>query len=121
MLPSPDLQRQRAFTALASAPFDVLVANLAVAPKRAQAQAIEDADWLALFDGLVHPLMRLVRGALPQMIARRSGKVVAITSAAPLRGLPSVSGYAAARGAQKEPFAKSEARRAPRGPPDWRR
>lgn len=80
--------------------FDVLVANLAVAPKRAQAQAIEDADWLALFDGLVHPLMRLVRGALPQMIARRSGKVVAITSAAPLRGLPSVSGYAAARGAQ---------------------
>lgn len=79
---------------------DVLVANLAVPPRRAPAERIEDADWLALFDGMVHPLMRLVRAALPQMIARRSGKIVAITSAAPLRGLPSASGYAAARGAQ---------------------
>jgi len=80
--------------------FDILVANLAVPPTRARAQEIRDTDWLALFDGLVHPLMRLVRAALPQMIARRSGKVVVITSAAPLRGLPGVSGYAAARGAQ---------------------
>ena len=80
--------------------FDVLVANTAVPPKRASAERIEDADWLELFDGMVHPLMRLVRAALPQMIARKAGKLVAITSAAPLRGLPSVSGYAAARGAQ---------------------
>lgn len=79
---------------------DVLVANLAVAPVRAPAQSITDADWAALFDGMVHPLMRLVRAVLPQMIERRSGKVVAITSAAPLRGIPRVAGYAAARGAQ---------------------
>jgi len=79
---------------------DVLVANLAVAPVRAPAQTIRDEDWAALFDGMVHPLMRLVRTALPQMIERKAGKVVAITSAAPLRGIPQVAGYAAARGAQ---------------------
>lgn len=79
---------------------DVLVVNLAVAPKRAPAERIEDADWAVLFDGMVHPLMRLVRAVLPQMIARRSGKIVVITSAAPLRGIPGVAGYAAARGAQ---------------------
>lgn len=79
---------------------DVLIANLAVAPKRATVERIEDADWLELFDGMVHPLMRLVRAVLPQMVARRAGKIVVITSAAPLRGIPGVSGYAAARGAQ---------------------
>ncbi len=81
-------------------PIDVLVANLALAPRRAKAQEIRDEDWQALFDALVHPLMRLVRAALPQMIARRAGKIVAVTSAAPLRGIPSASAYCAARGAQ---------------------
>ena len=79
---------------------DILVANLAVAPKRAPAERIADTDWLALFDGMVHPLMRLVRATLPAMIERRAGKIVVITSAAPLRGIPGVAGYAAARGAQ---------------------
>lgn len=79
---------------------DVLVANLAMRPKRGPVQAIDDKDWLALFDAMVHPLMRLVRAALPQMIERRDGKIVAVTSAAPLRGIPSVAGYVAARGAQ---------------------
>ncbi len=81
-------------------PVDVLVANLALAPRRAKAHEITDDDWEALFDALVHPLMRLVRAVLPQMIERRSGKIVAITSAAPLRGLPSGAAYCAARGAQ---------------------
>jgi 2-keto-3-deoxy-L-fuconate dehydrogenase len=79
---------------------DVLVANLALAPRRARADQITDEDWHALFDALVHPLMRLVRAVLPQMIERRSGKIVAVTSAAPLRGIPSASAYCAARGAQ---------------------
>lgn len=84
----------------AAGEIDVLVANLALRPRRAPVQAIDDADWLALFDTLVHPLMRLVRAALPQMIERRAGKIVAVTSAAPLRGIPNVAGYVAARGAQ---------------------
>ena len=79
---------------------DVLVANLAAPPTPARAHAITDEDWSALFDALVHPLMRLVRAALPAMLARGSGKVVAITSAAPIRGVPGASAYTAARGAQ---------------------
>jgi 2-keto-3-deoxy-L-fuconate dehydrogenase len=79
---------------------DVLVANLAHPPLGATADQIADEDWAALFDGLVHPLMRLVRAVLPQMLDRGAGKIVAVTSAAPLRGIPKASAYCAARGAQ---------------------
>jgi 2-keto-3-deoxy-L-fuconate dehydrogenase len=79
---------------------DVLVANLAHPPSPASVDKLEDADWFALFDALVHPLMRLVRATAPAMIARGRGKIVAITSAAPLRGIPNTSAYCAARGAQ---------------------
>jgi 2-keto-3-deoxy-L-fuconate dehydrogenase len=79
---------------------DVLIANLAHAPKPSVVQEIADSDWFSFFDALVHPLMRLVRAVTPAMIARRHGKIVAITSAAPLRGIPKASAYSAARGAQ---------------------
>jgi 2-keto-3-deoxy-L-fuconate dehydrogenase len=79
---------------------DVLVANLAHPPRAASVAKIADDEWHALFDHLVHPLMKLLRAVAPAMIARGSGKVVAITSAAPLRGIPNASGYCAARGAQ---------------------
>jgi 2-keto-3-deoxy-L-fuconate dehydrogenase len=79
---------------------DVLVANLALEPRAARVEDIEDESWHALFDALVHPLMRLVRGVAPQMVERGSGKIVAITSAASLRGIPGVTAYCAARGAQ---------------------
>ncbi|MBW2421869.1 MAG: SDR family oxidoreductase [Deltaproteobacteria bacterium] len=79
---------------------DVLVANLALEPRHARLNEIEDDDWQALFDALVHPLMCLVRSAAPAMLERGSGKIVAVTSAAPLRGIPGVSAYCAARGAQ---------------------
>ncbi|MFP4513475.1 MAG: SDR family NAD(P)-dependent oxidoreductase [Acidimicrobiales bacterium] len=79
---------------------DVLVANLATPPRPSPATDIADDDWSALFDQLVHPLMRLIRAVLPPMIERGSGKIVAITSAAPLRGIPGASAYTAARGAQ---------------------
>lgn len=84
----------------AAGDIDVLVANLAAAPSPARAHTITDEAWLGLFDALVHPLMRLVRAALPAMLERGHGKVVAITSAAPLRGVPGASAYTAARGAQ---------------------
>ena len=93
--------RDAAASAVAeAAPFDALVANLAEPPRLASTQAISDDDWHRLFDALVHPLMRLVRAALPAMIDRRRGKIVAVTSAAPLRGIPRAAAYCAARGAQ---------------------
>lgn len=79
---------------------DILVANFAEPPRTAPVDSISDADWHLLFDKLVHPLMRIVRAVVPQMKARQSGKIVAVTSAAPLRGIPNTSGYCAARGAQ---------------------
>jgi len=80
---------------------DVLVANLAETNWwDALVQDIKDDEWLTYFDEIVHPLMRLVRAITPQMVERKAGKIVAITSAAPLRGIPKATGYCAARGAQ---------------------
>ena len=53
-----------------------------------------------VFRHLVDPLPRLVRAVLPQMIARRSGKILVIGSASALRGMKRASTYSAARGAQ---------------------
>lgn len=78
---------------------DILIANFAEVPHRASVDAVTDEDWHALFDALVHPLMRIVRAVAADMKGR-GGKIVAVTSAAPLRGLPEHAGYCAARGAQ---------------------
>jgi len=79
---------------------DVLVANLAHDPCNTPVAEIADDNWYSLFDALVHPLMRLVRHYAPQFAERGHGKIVAVTSAAPLRGIPGSTAYCAARGAQ---------------------
>lgn len=79
---------------------DVVVANLAAGPSPAPVGEIADDAWQELFDVMVHPLMRIVRAFAPGMIERGAGKIVAITSAAPLRGIRKTSAYCAARGAQ---------------------
>lgn len=79
---------------------DVLVLNLSIPNPRALAHQTTDEQWHSVFDKIVTPTHRLVRSVLPQMIARRSGKIVVVGSAAALRGTPRRSCYAAARGAQ---------------------
>ena len=80
---------------------DVLIANLDLPADVAKVADIEDDKWLAGFDSMVHPLMRLVRAVSPQMTARRRGSIVAITSSSPLRRMvPNAIGYVAARAAQ---------------------
>ena len=79
---------------------DILIANFAEPPRTAPVDNISDDDWFLLFDTLVHPLMRSVRKFAENMKERKSGKIIAVTSAAPLRGIPNASGYCAARGAQ---------------------
>ncbi len=79
---------------------DVLVANLSIPNPRALAHETTDAQWAEVFDRLVHPLHRLCRAVLPQMIERRGGKIIVVGSAAALRGTPRRSCYGAARGAQ---------------------
>lgn len=79
---------------------DILVANLAEPPMTGPVEKIINKDWNTLFNSLVHPLMYLVRAVTPQMIERKSGKIIAVTSAAPLKGIPNNAAYCAARGAQ---------------------
>jgi 2-keto-3-deoxy-L-fuconate dehydrogenase len=78
----------------------VLVVNLVARWRPAPPTETTDEGWLRMFDALVHPTMRFVRAVLPQMIERRSGKIIVVTSAAPLRATPYSDAYSAARGAQ---------------------
>ena len=80
---------------------DVLVANLDLAAYAARVCDIEDEPWLAGFDAMVHPLMRLVRAVAPAMIERGQGAIVALTSSSPLRRMkPYATSYVVARAAQ---------------------
>jgi NAD(P)-dependent dehydrogenase (short-subunit alcohol dehydrogenase family) len=79
---------------------DVLVANLACPAPSTAAVDVTDAEWQSVFDHLVQPLPRLCRAVLPQMLERRTGKIIVMGSAAALRGMRRASTYSAARGAQ---------------------
>lgn len=79
---------------------DVLVANLAIPAPATPAVDVDEAEWSRVFDALVHPLPRLVRAVLPQLIERRQGKILLMGSAAALRGMSRFTSYSAARGAQ---------------------
>ncbi|MGQ0528484.1 MAG: SDR family oxidoreductase [Panacagrimonas sp.] len=79
---------------------DVLIAHLgAPAPNTSVIDSTED-EWRSMFAHMVDPLPRLARAVLPQMIARRSGKILLMGSASALRGMKRASSYSAARGAQ---------------------
>ena len=84
----------------AAGEIDVLFANLACPPTPSLVSDTSDDDWHMLFDVLVHPLMGLVRETAQGMKARGGGRIIGMTSAAPLRGIPKNSAYCAARGAQ---------------------
>jgi 2-keto-3-deoxy-L-fuconate dehydrogenase len=79
---------------------DILVANLALPAPGTPALEVTEAEWRETFAALVDPLPRLVRAAVPAMVAQGHGKVVVIGSAAALRGMRRTSTYSAARGAQ---------------------
>ncbi|MGV8040306.1 MAG: SDR family oxidoreductase [Thermoanaerobaculaceae bacterium] len=79
---------------------DVLVANLALVAPSTAAVEVTEAEWRQVFAALVDPLPRLLGAALPEMVSRRSGKVLVIGSASGLRGMKRASTYSAARGAQ---------------------
>lgn len=84
----------------AAGPIDVLVVNLALPAPSTPATEVSEAEWHDTFAALVHPLPRLFRAALPQMIERGAGKILVMGSASALRGMKRASTYSAARGAQ---------------------
>ncbi|MBV9078787.1 MAG: SDR family oxidoreductase [Methylobacteriaceae bacterium] len=79
---------------------DVLVAHLAASIPGRLATESDDAELDLMLDRLVRPLHRLTRAVLPQMQARRSGKIVVVGAGAALRGVPRRAVYSAARAAQ---------------------
>jgi 2-keto-3-deoxy-L-fuconate dehydrogenase len=79
---------------------DVLIANLALPAPITTVTEVSEDEWHCTFAVLVHPLARLVRAVLPQMIERRAGKILVMGSASALRGMKRASTYSAARGAQ---------------------
>jgi 2-keto-3-deoxy-L-fuconate dehydrogenase len=79
---------------------DVLIANLSVKGPTTAATDVSDEEWRDTFAALVDPLPRLVRAALPAMIARGAGRILVMGSASALRGMKRASTYSAARGAQ---------------------
>ncbi len=79
---------------------DVLIVNLAIPAPGTPAIEVEDEEWRSAFGHMVDPLPRLIRAVLPQMIARKSGKILLIGSSSALRGMKRTSTYSAARGAQ---------------------
>ncbi len=80
---------------------DVLIVNLE-SPNHygTLVTELDEGAWSETFDLLVHPMHRLVRHALPQMIERQRGKIIVFGSATPLRPMGRLCAYSAARGAQ---------------------
>jgi 2-keto-3-deoxy-L-fuconate dehydrogenase len=79
---------------------DVLLAHLALPAPATPVADVDEEEWRSVFAHLVDPLPRLVRAVLPQMRARKAGRIVVIGSASALRGMKRTSTYTAARGAQ---------------------
>jgi 2-keto-3-deoxy-L-fuconate dehydrogenase len=79
---------------------DILIVNLAIKAPSTLVHEVADDEWEEVFKMIVDPLPRLVRAVLPQMMARKAGKILVMGSASALRGMKQRSSYSAARGAQ---------------------
>ena len=80
---------------------DVLVANLAATANLGIAAADMPEDtWQAMFDVMVHPLHRLTKALLPQMVERQKGKILVYGSATGVKGMAGITAYSSARHAQ---------------------
>lgn len=86
---------------------DILIAQFAGPTRLSPASELltditefKDEDFQAFLNELVWPLARFARAVLPQMIERRAGKIVALTSGSALRPISGMNIYSTARGAQ---------------------
>jgi len=78
---------------------DVLINNDAWPAVRGPVDEATDKDMHETFEALVFKSFAMTRAAVPQMKAQQAGKILFLSSAAPLNGIPNYSLYAAARGA----------------------
>ena len=77
---------------------DVLVNNDAFPAIRDAIEDADPADFRAAVEALMIVPFAMTQAVVPQMKERRAGKILFVTSAAPLRGLPNYATYVAARG-----------------------
>jgi len=96
-------------------PVDVLLLHLAVPAPATPVERVGEDEWRDMFEHLVHPIPRLAAAVLPQMLARGSGTILVLGSAAALRGQKRTSSYSAARGAQLAWVQSAGLELAPRG------
>ena len=78
---------------------DMLINNDAFPAIRAPLDTAKDEDLEATYEALVFKPFRVTRAIVPTMKSAGGGKVLFLTSAAPLNGLANYSIYASARGA----------------------
>ncbi|WP_299621843.1 SDR family oxidoreductase [Pelagibius sp.] len=78
---------------------DTLICNDAYPAVRAPVDEAEPGEMRRALEALVEWPYRLIGRAVPRMKARGAGRIIMVTSAAPLRGLANYSMYATARGA----------------------
>lgn len=78
---------------------DVLICNDAGAAIRAPIESARTDDLRSALEEMVIFPFEMAAAAVPRLKERQKGKILFITSAAPLRGLPNYSMYVAARGA----------------------
>ena len=83
----------------ACGPVDVVVCNDAGAAVRAPIETANPDDLRSALEEMVIFPFEIARAVVPRMKQRKQGKILFITSATPLRGLPNYSMYVAARGA----------------------
>ena len=78
---------------------DVVVCNDAGAAVRAPIERASPEDLRSALEEMVVFPFEMASAVVPQMKAQKRGKILFITSATPLRGLPNYSMYVTARGA----------------------
>lgn len=78
---------------------DVVISNDAFPAIRAKVEEATAEDMRDGLEDMVVTPFRLAGAIVPEMKARKSGKLLFITSAAPFHGLPNYSMYVTARGA----------------------
>lgn len=78
---------------------DAVICNDAGAAVRAPIERARTEDMRAALEEMVVFPFEMARAVVPQMKQRKRGKILFMTSATPLRGLPNYSMYVTARGA----------------------
>ncbi|MBX3447289.1 MAG: SDR family oxidoreductase [Parvibaculaceae bacterium] len=78
---------------------DVLINNDAWPAVRGPVDEATDKDMHETFEALVFKSFAMTRAAAPHLKNQKAGKILFLSSAAPLNGIPNYSLYAAARGA----------------------